>query len=400
MTDARRDTAGATIGVVVVSAGSGERARADGAPPKQYRLVDGKPVLRHSLELFRADPRIGRIVCVVNPSHAGLTATAIAGLDGIATVAGGDTRQASVLAGLEALADMAPDLVLVHDAARPFVTRDVVDRVVAALGGAAGALPVAPVTDTIKTVRDGVVTGTVDRATLGAAQTPQGFRFPVLLAAHRRAASAGDASATDDVALLERAGHAVRAVAGDPANIKLTTAADFARHGGNGAMRETRTATGFDVHAFEPGDHVTLGGVRIAHTARLSGHSDADVVLHALTDALLGTIGDGDIGSHFPPSEARWKGADSAVFLAFAAERVRAAAGRIVHLDVMILGEAPKIGPHRDAMRARIAAIAGIADGRVGVKATTMEGLGFVGRREGLAAIATATVTLPEGDGV
>jgi 2-C-methyl-D-erythritol 4-phosphate cytidylyltransferase/2-C-methyl-D-erythritol 2,4-cyclodiphosphate synthase len=312
-------------------------------------------------------------------------------------VPGGATRQESVANGLEALAALKPDHVLIHDAARPFVSDVIIDAVIAALATHPAALPALPVTDTLKAVdAEGIVVGSPSREHLFAAQTPQGFHFERILAAHRRAAEA-ELQFTDDAGIASWAGMAVKIVAGDKSNMKLTTEEDFAvaEQSLLAGCDDVRVGTGYDVHAFEPGDHVTLGGVTIQHPLRLSGHSDADVALHALTDAVLGGLAEGDIGDHFPPSDPQWKGASSDRFLAFAAERVRIRGGTIAHLDLTIIAEEPKVGPHRDAMRARIAAIAGIDIGRVAVKATTNERLGFVGRKEGIAAIATATIRLP-----
>jgi 2-C-methyl-D-erythritol 4-phosphate cytidylyltransferase/2-C-methyl-D-erythritol 2,4-cyclodiphosphate synthase len=311
-------------------------------------------------------------------------------------VTGGDTRQQSVRNGLEALAADSPRLVLVHDAARPFVSLALIAAVVAACDDATGAIPVLPIRETIKRVAAGTIVATMPREDLAAAQTPQGFPFLPLLAAHRAAAAAGRLDLTDDAAVAALAGMPVRAVAGDRANVKLTDPADFGlAELVVAAARETRSAQGFDVHAFGPGNAVWLCGVEIPHERGLVGHSDADVGLHALTDALLGTIGDGDIGAHFPPSDSRWRGASSDLFLADAVARVRARDGLIVNLDVTLVCERPKIGPHRRRMQARIAEIAGISADRIGVKATTSEGLGFTGRGEGIAAYALATVSLP-----
>ena len=324
------------------------------------------------------------------------------GLDLLPPVHGGATRQASVRAGLEALARHRPDLVLVHDAARPFASRGLDharDR--RPRPRAARRFRPSPVADTVKTVdATGCVTGTLDRAHLRMVQTPQAFAFAPLLDAHRRAAAAGRDDFTDDAALAEWAGLKVTMFEGEAGNVKLTTDEDFSRAelAKLAALGDVRTGFGFDVHPFGDGDHVMLGGVRIPHARGLSGHSDADVVLHALVDAILGALADGDIGVHFPPSDPQWRGASSDRFLAFAVERVRARGGRIAHLDVTIVCEAPRIGPHRDAMRARIAEIAGIPIERVAVKATTSEKLGFTGRGEGMAAFATATVRLPWSD--
>lgn len=343
---------------------------------------------------------------VIGAEHADRYAEATAGIAGSpklgAPIIGGSTRQASVRAGLEALADAPPDIVLVHDAARPFATPALIDRAIAAALVHGGAVPGVAVIDTVCAIAtDGARGATVDRSAFRALQTPQAFAYAELRAAHARAAAQSRDDFTDDGALFAWAGHAVTVFEGEPRNVKLTTQDQFddelLRSAGAEflARGDVRTGTGFDVHAFGPGDVVTLGGVRVPHGFGLSGHSDADVVLHALTDAVLGALGDGDIGAHFPPSEAAWKGADSAQFLEDAVARVRAAGGVIAHLDVTVIGEAPKVGPHREAMRARIAEIAGVAVGRVGVKATTTEKLGFAGRREGLAAMASATIRLP-----
>ncbi|TBW37029.1 bifunctional 2-C-methyl-D-erythritol 4-phosphate cytidylyltransferase/2-C-methyl-D-erythritol 2,4-cyclodiphosphate synthase [Siculibacillus lacustris] len=394
------------VAVVIVAAGTGTRAGEVGEAPKQYRRLAGRSLLAHTLDVFLAHPAIDRIVTVIHPDHGDLYAAAIADLAAAArlgpAVTGGASRQISVARGLEALAADPPDLVLVHDAARPFVTAAVIDRAIAALAEVEGALVAVPVVDTLKHAdAAGHILATRPRNDLHAAQTPQGFRYPALLAAHRRAAAEGQDAFTDDAAVAEWAGLAVRVVTGDPANVKVTTAEDlieaerrldrdrFAR------AADVRVGTGYDVHALVPGDFVTLCGVRIDHDARLDGHSDADVALHALTDAILGALGDGDIGAHFPPSEMRWRGCDSAVFLADALARMAARGGFLAHADVTLIAEAPKIGPHREAMRTRLAQLCGVALDRVAVKATTNEKLGFVGRREGIAAIATATVRLP-----
>jgi 2-C-methyl-D-erythritol 4-phosphate cytidylyltransferase / 2-C-methyl-D-erythritol 2,4-cyclodiphosphate synthase len=313
-------------------------------------------------------------------------------------VFGGATRQASVMAGLEALRSYAPDVVLVHDAARPFCSSNLVSRAIAACGATGAAIPGLEVTDTIKSVdASGQVDGTLNRAALRSVQTPQAFAFPALLEAHRKAATAGRGDFTDDAALAEWAGLKVQVFAGEPGNIKLTTEADFTRAEARrlASLADLRTGSGFDVHAFSDGDHVMLGGVRIPHSNGVTGHSDADVVLHAIVDAILGALADGDIGMHFPPSDPRWRGAASDQFLKFAIERVTKRGGKVAHIDVTVVCETPKIGPHRDAMRKRIAEIADIAVERVAVKATTSEKLGFTGRGEGIAAMATATVRLP-----
>ena len=292
----------------------------------------------------------------------------------------------------------APDLVLIHDAARPFLTGALITRAIAAGKEHGAAVPAIAIADTVKKIDEqAMVTETLDRSRLRMVQTPQAFAFGLIVDAHRRAAAAGREDFTDDAALAEWAGHRVSVFAGETGNVKLTTNDDFVRAEAlrMAALADVRTGTGFDVHAFADGDHVMLGGVRIPHSRGLTGHSDADVALHALVDAILGALADGDIGAHFPPSDPQWRGASSDRFLAFACERVRARAGVIAHLDVTIVCEAPRVAPHRDAMRASIAAIAGIAVTRVAIKATTSEKLGFTGRGEGIVAMATATVRLP-----
>ena len=385
-----------TIAVIIVAAGIGERM---GGGPKQYRPLAGTPVLARTIAALTARPDVHWVLPVINPSHTDLYAALnLNGSKLLPAVGGAPTRQGSVLAGLEALAPHRPDLVLIQDAARPLIDDDTISGVLAALGEAA--LPVLPVTDTIKRSSDGrLAEGTEDRRTLFAAQTPQGFAYPAILDAHRRAASE-PTEFTDDAAIAEWAGIPVTLTKGSPRNIKLTHAEDFERAERllGGRPMETRTGTGYDVHPFEPGDAVWLGGVRIPHTARLKGHSDADAALHALTDALYGALGEGDIGTFFPPSDPQWKGAASSVFLEHAAGLVAARGGRIVNLDITIVSEAPKISPHVPAMKAAIAAVCGISPARVAIKATTSEKLGFVGRGEGLTSLATATVELPRGD--
>lgn len=386
------------IAAVIVAAGRGTRASRQDSRPKQYVPLGGVPILRRTLETLLVCPGITLLQVVIHPDDGNAYTTAIAGLtpQPLSPVLGGPTRQASVLAGLEALVPLAPDIVLIHDAARPFASPDLVARVAAAVGPSCGAIPALPLADTLKRAApDGRIDGTLSRQGLWRAQTPQGFPFAPILSAHRAAAAKSQNDFTDDAAVAEWHGLAVALVEGSERNRKLTTAEDIEmaeRDLQRAALPDVRTGTGFDVHRFAEGDHVWLGGVRIPHTRRLDGHSDADVALHALTDALLGAIGDGDIGQHFPPSDQRWKGAASQVFLEDAARRVRERGGRIGNVDLTILCEAPRIGPHRDAMRSAIAGILGIEMGRVGVKATTTEQLGFTGRREGIAAMATATV--------
>jgi 2-C-methyl-D-erythritol 4-phosphate cytidylyltransferase/2-C-methyl-D-erythritol 2,4-cyclodiphosphate synthase len=387
------------VAAVVVAAGRGLRAGGD--LPKQYRQILGEPVIRPSLATLARHGAISAVQPVIHPDDTALYRPATEGLALLPAVHGGASRQASVCAGLEALEPLAPALVLVHDAARPFASETLITRAIAAAQTSGAAVPVIPVADTVKTVdATGVVTGTIDRAHLRLVQTPQAFGFTALLAAHRKARAAGRDDFTDDAALAEWAGLAVTTFEGEAGNVKLTTNDDFSRAEARklATLSDVRTGFGFDVHQFGAGDHVTLGGVRIAHGQGLSGHSDADVVLHALVDAILGALSDGDIGVHFPPTDPQWRGASSDRFFAFAVERLRKRGGRIAHLDVTIVCETPRIGPHRDAMRAKIAEIAGIPIERVGVKATTSEKMGFTGRGEGMVAFANATVRLPWAD--
>ena len=385
------------VAAVVVAAGRGTRT---GMPyPKQYRTLKGAPLVRDSLRLFALHPEVDLVQPVIHPDDAARFTAAAAGL-GVATpVSGGATRQSSVRAGLEALAARAPAIVLVHDAARPFVSDALVSRAIASAQAHGAAIPGLPVTDTVKLVdAQGLVTATLDRAHLRTVQTPQAFAFPALLDAHRRAAAAGRDDFSDDGALAEWAGLKVAVFPGEKGNVKMTTADDFARAEAElaASLSDIRTGIGYDIHAFEDGgDHVWLGGIKIPHARKLSGHSDADVTLHALVDAILGALADGDIGVHFPPTDEKWRGASSDKFLKFAVERVRARGGMIGHLDVAIVAEAPKVNPVRDAIRARIAEIAGLTIDRVGVTATTNEKLGAIGSGQGIAAYATATIRLP-----
>lgn len=389
------------VAALIVAAGRGLRAGGDG--PKQYRLIGGRPVLDHALAPFLAQPAICRIAVVIGAGDEARYAGAVGDIadDRLwPPIAGGQTRQDSVRLGLEALAEAGFDgAVLVHDAARPFVTAALIGAAIEAIGTEGiAAIPALPVTDTIKRIdAAGQIAETPPRDRLVSVQTPQAFCFGALLAAHQAAFAAGRDGFTDDAALMEWAGHPVTTFPGEPANLKLTHPEDFVRAGAPaGRSLVVRVATGYDVHAFTEGDHVWLGGVRIAHDRGVLAHSDGDVALHALTDALLGALAEGDIGTHFPPSDPQWKGAASHRFLSFAASRVRQRGGRIDFLDLTIVCEAPKIGPHREAIREAIAAAAGIRIDQVAIKATTSERMGFTGRREGLAALATATIRLPE----
>jgi 2-C-methyl-D-erythritol 4-phosphate cytidylyltransferase/2-C-methyl-D-erythritol 2,4-cyclodiphosphate synthase len=385
------------VAAVVVAAGRGHRA--GGEVPKQYRSIAGEPVIRPTLLAFLGHPQIDAVQPVIHRDDTEAFHAATAGLKNmLPPVWGGTTRQASVRAGLEALHASAPDLVLIHDAARPFLTGALISRAITAAEQHGAAVPAVAIADTVKKIDEHErVTETLDRSRLRTVQTPQAFAYRLITELHRRAAAAGREDFTDDAALAEWAGHGVSVFAGETGNVKLTTNDDFARAETLrvAALADVRTGNGFDVHAFADGDHIMLGGVRIAHGRGVTGHSDADVALHALVDAILGALAEGDIGTHFPPSDPQWRGASSDRFLAFACERVRARSGLIAHLDVTIVCEAPRISPHRDAMRARIADIAGIAVERVAIKATTSEKLGFTGRGEGIVAMATATVRLP-----
>ena len=392
-----------SIAVIIVAAGKGERAGAGGNPePKQYRLLAGQPVLSRTIKAFLATDAVTQIVTVIHPDHAArYDHLALTDARLLPPVKGAASRQGSVLAGLKALAPLRPDLVLIQDAARPFASPALIGRVIAALEQHDGALPTLPVTDTIKRSSDGtLVSTTEDRRQLFAAQTPQGFVFDQIFSAHKRAETV-HRDFTDDSEIAEWAGLSVAMVEGDRTNFKITHPEDFSR-----AERiimadigtETRIGTGYDVHPFAPGEAVWLCGVKIPHKAKLEGHSDADVALHALTDAILGAIGEGDIGTHFPPSDDRWKGAASTLFLAHAGALVNARKGRIVNLDVTIVAEAPRIAAHVPAMCTVIAETLGISADRVAVKATTNEKLGFIGREEGIVSMASASIELPRVD--
>lgn len=393
-----------TVAAVIVAAGRGHRAGR--LLPKQYVPICGRSVLARTLDVFLANSEIAYVQAVIHAADADAYANVIRELPpaGVArlrpAVHGGETRQASVLHGLEALTVAGqPDIVLVHDAARPFVTYALIATAIASARRHGAATAAIPVTDTIQTVDEaGTVADTLPRDRLRAIQTPQSFSFERLVAAHGAATAAGMDGFGDDGALAAWAGMAVTMFPGDPANVKLTHPSDFEaaeRRIQGSQTLITRLGTGFDVHAFGPGDHIWLGGLRIAHGRGVEAHSDGDVVLHALTDAVLGALADGDIGTHFPPSDPQWRAASSDRFLAFAVDRLREAGGILDHLDATVLCEAPRVGPHREAMRARIAEIAGIGIGQVSIKATTTEQLGFVGRREGIAAQAAATVRVP-----
>lgn len=378
------------VAALIVAAGRGSRA-GPGAP-KQYRQLAGEPVLRRTLSAFATHPLISSVMAVIHEDDREAYGIASAGLAKLLDPCpGGTTRQASVRAGLERLAASPPDYVLIHDGARPLVSAGLIADCISALAEHAGALAALTVTDTIRrATAQGLAGETVDRTGLWRAQTPQAFRFGAILDAHRRAS--GD-DFTDDVAVAAAAGIGVVMVEGDEDNIKITSAEDI-RRAERIIMRggDVRTGTGFDVHRFGPGDHVWLCGVKVPHAFGLVGHSDADAGLHAITDAILGAIGAGDIGKHFPPSDPRWKGASSDIFLAHAATLAREAGARISNVDLTLICEQPKIGPHAAAMRKRIAEILSVDVSRVSVKATTTEGLGFTGRGEGIAAQALSTL--------
>jgi 2-C-methyl-D-erythritol 4-phosphate cytidylyltransferase/2-C-methyl-D-erythritol 2,4-cyclodiphosphate synthase len=378
------------IALLIVAAGSGSRF--GDKLPKQYLPLRGVPLLRRSIDAFIHRADIAATQIVIGSEHGDLFHRAIEGLKLLPPVAGADTRSHSVFHGLQALTVQKPDFVLIHDAARPLVSRALIDRVIASLeDGADAAIPLLPVADTLKT-RNEDGWKTVPRDGLLRAQTPQGFRFDAILAAHRKF---GHESVTDDMAMAELAGLQIEAVAGEERNLKITTKDDMAfAEKLLGDTAEFRTGFGFDAHRFVPGDHVWLCGIRIPHDKTLEGHSDADAGLHALTDAILGAIGAGDIGQHFPPSDPKWRGANSAQFLEHAMTLLRGKGASLTNADVTLICERPKIGPHREAMCARIAAICSVDVSRISVKATTTEGMGFTGRGEGLAAQATVTIRM------
>ncbi len=390
----------ARIAVIIVAAGRGHRF--GGEMPKQYLEVHQQPLVRHAVQAFLDHPAIDLILPVIHPDDADILANALGGLDYLEPVAGGAARQDSVRNGLEGLASSAPDYVLVHDAARPMVAPALIDRVIEALQDTSGVIPGIAVVDTLKRADDdGIITDTVSRDGLWRAQTPQGFKYADLLAAHR---SAIGQELTDDAAVMEASGYRVAVVLGDENNIKVTTPDDLMRMeeimSDDSAQAKLvrspsfRIGSGYDVHKLGPGDHVTLCGVKITSERALIGHSDADVALHAVTDAVFGAIADGDIGSHFPPTDSQWRGASSDQFFAYACERMRERGFELSNIDLTIICEKPKIGPHRDAMRARLAEIAQIDVSCVSVKATTTERLGFTGRGEGIAAEAVIIIEI------
>ncbi|MCI2008839.1 MAG: 2-C-methyl-D-erythritol 2,4-cyclodiphosphate synthase [Acetobacter peroxydans] len=382
------------VAAILLAAGTGSRyAATTGSPiPKQYVLLAGRPVIRHAAEAL-----LPHVACIQPVGHPESLSDALDGLAVLPPVAGGETRQASVRAGLEALdrlpAGQKPDLVLVHDGARPYLTPKLIRNVVEALATHPGAIPAVPVADTLKRGKDGVIDGTVSRDNLFRAQTPQGFRFPLFLDLHRASASL---CATDDAKLLEDAGFSVALVPGDEDNIKLTYEDDLVRlERLIGPTLLPRVGLGYDVHAFEEGRPLILCGITVPHTLGLAGHSDADVGIHALCDAIYGALAEGDIGRHFPPSQNEWKNADSARFLVHAGQRIRERGGMLINADLTLICERPKIGPHAQAMRERLAALLEVDVERISVKATTSERLGFTGREEGIACAATVSVLVP-----
>jgi 2-C-methyl-D-erythritol 4-phosphate cytidylyltransferase/2-C-methyl-D-erythritol 2,4-cyclodiphosphate synthase len=390
-----------SIGVVIVAAGRGERAGQQNGP-KQYREIGGRSILERTIEAFATHDRIGSIVVAIHPDDDALFRKSVGVFaDRVNLVHGGPTRQHSTRLALLALRDTGLKSVLIQDGVRPFIDHALIDRTLAAIDDTYGALPSLPVSDTLKQgSADGTVDKTISRENLYSAQTPQGFPFEKILDAHELAFNSAEDAFTDDASIAEWAGIPVKLVEGSPDNIKITWARDIEIanqrfSGGPMNFPDVRTGNGYDVHSFEAGDHVTLCGVKIPHHKKLNGHSDADVGLHALTDALLATCGAGDIGTHFPPSDPQWKGAASKLFVEHAAAIVRERGGRIANADITLICEAPRVGPHREAMTAALADMLGITPDRISIKATTNEKLGFLGREEGIAAIATASVVYP-----
>ncbi len=391
------------VAVIIVAAGRGYRVGAE--RPKQYLPLCGKSILQHTIESFLNAPYVNLIQTVIHERDRVLYDQATAELPPEISLAdpvtGGATRQQSVMNGLMALADQEPDLVLIHDAARPFVTPGHIKEIIVKAAGHGAVIPTLPLVDTVKQVRDGRIVKTVDRSMLARAQTPQAFRYKLIYMAHRKlAGKPADRDLTDDCAIAEACGITVLSIPGEERNFKITTPEDLkkAEQMIKQNLTDIRTGLGYDVHAFEPGNQVILGGVAIDHDRKLKGHSDADVALHALTDALLGAISEGDIGLHFPPTDPQWKGAGSGIFLKHAARLIADRGGLISHIDLTIICEAPKITPHRARIRDNIADMLDLDPSRVSVKATTTEKLGFTGRAEGIAAQAVATVRLPEAD--
>lgn len=388
-----------TIAAVIVAGGSG--LRAGGGVPKQYQIIGGKPVIWWALKAFIEHPEISHVQVVVGSGHEAMFAEAVADLKFPPFVTGGATRQDSCRIGVEACAALEPQFVLIHDAARPFVSKELISQIIATLQTQDSVVPGLPVADTMKYAPGGVITRTVDRSALWFAQTPQGFHFEKILTAHRKAVADNQAGLTDDAAVAEFAGMRVQMIAGEVQNKKLTTVADVEVANAELTQRmfatlpDIRTGQGIDFHVFRLGKSITLCGVVIPHTRTLKGHSDADVALHALTDAILGAIGESDIGIHFPPSDMQWKNAPSSIFVQKAMELLKARGGVISNVDITILAEAPKVSPHIAAMKVALSPLLQISIDRIAIKATTTEKLGAIGRKEGMAAFAMATVRLP-----
>ena len=388
-----------TVAAVIVAGGSG--LRAGGEKPKQYQLIGGMPVIWWTCRAFLDHPAIDHVQAVIGEGHEKMFAESTAGLKMPLPVIGGSTRQESCRIGIEAVERHGPRKVLIHDAARPFVSESLIADVITWLDRFPAVVPGMPVAETLKFAPGGLVSRTVDRSGIWAAQTPQGFGYDQILAAYRKAEAERTQGLTDDASVAEHAGIAISMIPGQTENRKLTTHEDIVIADRDMMGRQLqnlpdiRVGQGIDVHPFEPGEAVTLCGVAIPYSQRLKGHSDADVAMHALTDAILGTIGEGDIGVHFPPSDPQWKGAPSRIFLARAVELLQAKGGLIANADITILAEAPKIAPHVAAMKAFLSPLLHIDPARIAVKATTMEKLGAIGRKEGIMAYATVTVRLP-----
>jgi 2-C-methyl-D-erythritol 4-phosphate cytidylyltransferase / 2-C-methyl-D-erythritol 2,4-cyclodiphosphate synthase len=378
---------------IIVAAGRGHRVGGD--IPKQYLDVGGMSILRRTIEVFIENPLIDYIQVIIHPDDLELYQNAIGDIELPDPVHGGDTRQKSVLNGLEAISELMPEYVYIHDAARPFLHQDTLNKLIDEVEIHGAVIPAINVTDTIKYMTEDHINSTIDRNFLYRAQTPQAFRYKAIFMAHRRQENK---DLTDDSSIAEQSGLQVRIIEGSEDNFKITTAEDIlkAQNMTNTLYTDVRTGYGVDVHAFEDGDHVILGGIKIPHDKKLKGHSDADAALHALTDALLGAIGMGDIGEHFPPSDDKWKGVSSDVFLRHAAKMIDDQDGVIANVDITIICEEPKIGPHRDLIRDNISEIIDLDIARVSVKATTTEKLGFTGNKEGIMAQAVATIRLPE----
>lgn len=385
-----------SVAVIIVAAGRGHRASKD--LPKQYQFVFNKTVLNHTIKSFHSCGAISNILCVIHPDDHELYENAVKPFEILSPVPGGATRQESVYCGLQALQGIAPDIVLIHDAARPFISERIINELINTIAqGGKAALPALPIVDSLKKASDGYVCAAPERDGLYRAQTPQAFSYTDIVSAHQAATGK---EFTDDVAVAMAAGYSAKIIAGSEAAFKITHTQDFKKAENHLMMQmsDIRVGQGYDVHKFEIGGHVWLCGVKIPHTMALRGHSDADVAMHALTDALYGALAEGDIGRHFPPTEAKWKGAASDIFLRHAAELVAERGGMIASVDLTIICESPKITPHADAMRARLADIMNLDISRISVKATTTEKLGFTGRGEGIAAEAIATIRLPLGD--